>query len=227
MRPGRLITFEGIDGSGKTTQLQLLAAFLRESGYEVVTTREPGGTPLGRQIRQALLEGDSESVDPLAELLLYAADRAQHVRRLIRPAIAEGKIVLCDRFCDATIAYQGHGRGFSLDLIQHLNHLATGGLTPDLTLLYDLEVEAGLARTRARQVQAIAGTSHEQDRLDREPFDFHRQVRAGYQALLREHPARLRLIPAAGSIDEIFARTCREALALLVPSTSATSAPGN
>lgn len=232
MRSGRLITFEGIDGSGKTTQLQLLATFLRESGYEVVTTREPGGTPLGRQIREALLEGDSESVDPLAELLLYAADRAQHVRRLIRPAIAAGKIVLGDRFCDATIAYQGYGRGFSLDLIHHLNHLATGGLTPDLTLLYDLEVEAGLARTRVRQVQPVVGTNRGQDRLDREPLDFHRRVQAGYQTLLRDHPARLRLIPAAGSVDEIFARTCREVLALLAPATSATpspatSAPGN
>lgn len=227
MKTGKLITFEGIDGSGKTTQLQRLGTFLREAGYDVLTTREPGGTPLGRQIRQALLDGESGSVDPLAELLLYAADRAQHVRQLIRPALLAGRIVLCDRFCDATVAYQGYGRGFPIDLIIQLNQLATDGLTPDLTLFYDLPVEEGLARTRGRQTAGAPGRENQADRLDREPLDFHRRVREGYHFLVNsaavraELPdvelSRFRVVPAGGSIEEVFIRTRREALAVVAP----------
>ena len=223
MTSGKLITFEGIDGSGKTTQLQRLGTFLREAGYDVLTTREPGGTPLGRQIRQALLDGESGSVDPLAELLLYAADRAQHVRQLIRPALLAGRIVLCDRFCDATIAYQGYGRGFAIDLITQLNQLATDGLTPDLTLLYDLPVEEGLARTRGRQTGGTPGRENQADRLDREPLDFHRRVREGYHSLVDSaSPAsgtsRFRVVSAVGSIEDVFIRTRHEALAVITPS---------
>ncbi|MFM8395253.1 MAG: dTMP kinase [Acidobacteriota bacterium] len=204
---GRLITFEGIDGSGKSTQLRLLAQSLTAAGYDVVTTREPGGTLLGKRIRTALLEGEPGSVDPLAELLLYAADRAQHIRQLVRPALQAGQIVLSDRFFDATVAYQGHGRGFPLALIEQLNQLAAEGLTPDLTLVYDLDVATGLARTRHRQT----GTTVErQDRLDLEPQDFHQRVRDGYHALIAADPRRFRVIPAAGAIEEVFEMTRRE-----------------
>jgi len=143
---GILITFEGIDGSGKSTQLRLLASHLRMNGSEVVVTREPGGTPLGLRLRAALLDAQ-EQVDPLTELLVFAADRAQHVRRLLRPALELGHIVLSDRYADATIAYQGAGRGFSPQLIKQMVDLATDGLRPDLTLLFDLPVADCLART--------------------------------------------------------------------------------
>lgn len=211
---GRLITFEGIDGSGKTTQLRMLADWLAGAGYDVVTTREPGGSTLGATIRAALLDSEPGSVDPLAELLLYAADRAHHVRRLIQPALAAGQIVLCDRFCDATIAYQGFGRRLSLDLIHQLNHLATDGLTPDLTLLYDLKVEVGLARTDARQVSS---DSNRRDRLDREPEDFHQRVREGYRSLAVAAGSRFQVIPAEGSIVEVFEITRRTVLDLIAP----------
>lgn len=202
---GRLITFEGIDGSGKTTQLRLLEARFVAAGHQVLATREPGGTALGRQLREALLAGDPGSVDPLAELLLYAADRAHHVRQLIRPALDEGTIVLCDRYADATVAYQGYGRGFSLDLICQLNELATGGLMPALTLIYDLPVEVGLARIGQRQ--SLSGEGPASNRLDRESVDFHSRVREAYHALAAAEPERCRLIPAAGSIEETFALT--------------------
>lgn len=202
---GRLITFEGIDGSGKTTQLRRLEAHLAAAGHRVLTTREPGGTPLGRQVREVLLAGEEGSVDPLAELLLYAADRAHHVRRLIRPALDEGCVVLSDRFCDATIAYQGFGRGLSLPLIRQLNDLATGGLVPSLTLIYDLPVETGLARIGRRQ--SAGGPQEASDRIDRESVEFHRRVREGYHALAAAEPGRFRLIPADGSIDETFRLT--------------------
>jgi dTMP kinase len=204
---GRLITFEGIDGSGKTTQLRMLAQALSAAGYDVVTTREPGGTQLGKRIRAALLDGEPGSVDPLAELLLYAADRAQHIRQLVRPALQSGQIVLSDRFFDATVAYQGYGRGFPLDLVHQLNHLASEGLTPDLTLVYDLDVAAGLARTQERQTGL---TVELPDRLDREPQEFHQRVRDGYHALIAADPRRCRVVSAAGSIAEVFEMTCRE-----------------
>jgi dTMP kinase len=168
-----------------------------------------------------LLEGDPGSVDPLAELLLYAADRAQHVQRLIRPALEAGKIVLCDRYVDASLAYQGYGRGFPLTLVTELNRLATGGLEPARTLLYDLDVEEGLRRTRLRQSRLTESTTpvpaeDRQDRLDREAAEFHRHVREGYLAAAAAEPNRIRLLSAKGSIDEVFALT-REAVADLLP----------
>jgi len=218
---GQFITVEGIDGCGKTTQLQRLAAHCRSLGAEVVVTREPGGTDLGVQLRAVLLGGDPGSVDPLAELLLYAADRAQHVQQLIRPALEAGKIVLCDRYVDASLAYQGYGRGFPLSLVAELNRLATGGLGPVRTLLYDLEVEEGLRRTRLRQSRLTEPTTpdpeeHRQDRLDREGAEFHHRVREGYLAVAAAEPDRIRLLSAKGSIDEVFALT-REAVADLLP----------
>jgi dTMP kinase len=195
---GAFITFEGIDGSGKSTQLKMLATYLRSRGLDVVTTREPGGTPLGNRLREALLQ-TGEHVDPLAELLLYAADRAQHVRTLLRPSLASGKIVLSDRYADATAAYQGAGRGFPPDLIETVIRLATEGLKPGLTLLFDLSVEDSLARTRRRG-------NGEQDRLDAEDADFHSRVRDAYLRIAAAEPQRVKVIPAGGSINETQAQ---------------------
>jgi dTMP kinase len=195
---GAFITFEGIDGSGKSTQLKMLATYLRSRGLDVVTTREPGGTPLGNRLREALLQ-TGEHVDPLAELLLYAADRAQHVRTLLRPSLALGKIVLSDRYADATAAYQGAGRGFPPELIETVIRLATEGLKPGLTLLFDLSVEDSLARTRRRG-------NGEQDRLDAENADFHSRVRDAYLRIAAVEPQRVKVIPAGGSINETQAQ---------------------
>src|SRR6185503_12275049 len=158
---GAFITFEGIDGCGKSTQLRMLTSELRARSLEVLNTREPGGTTLGQKLRAALLDV-KEQVDPLAELLVFAADRAQHVRTVLRPALAEDKVVISDRYADATAAYQGHGRGFKPELIQQIVQLATDGLTPDLTLLFDLSVSESALRTRRRVA------AKRTDRLDRE-----------------------------------------------------------
>lgn len=193
---GIFITFEGIDGSGKSTQLRLLASFLRSRGCEIVVTREPGGTPLGLRLRAALLDAQ-EQVDPLTELLVFAADRAQHVRRLLRPSLESGQVVLSDRYADATVAYQGAGRGFSPELISKIVGLATEGLKPDLTLLFDLSVDACLERTRRR-----TGGKHRGDRLDAENASFHTRVRNEYLRLAKEEPGRIKLVDTSGSVEE-------------------------
>lgn len=203
MRRGKLITFEGIDGCGKTTQMRLLGQYLTERGVSVVPTREPGGTELGRKVRSALLDGVAGSVEPLAELLLYAADRAQHVRRVILPALSLGKVVLSDRFYDATTVYQGYARGFDLKLVDQLNELATGGLKPDLTLLFDLDVETGLKRTM-RRGDGTGMTAAGPDRLDQEPVEFHERVRKAYLEIAAREPERFRVIPSAGPVEETF-----------------------
>jgi dTMP kinase len=203
MRRGKLITFEGIDGCGKSTQMRLLGQYLTERGVGVVSTREPGGTELGRKVRSALLDGGVGSVEPLAELLLYAADRAQHVRRVILPALSLGKVVLSDRFYDATTVYQGYARGFDLDLVNQLNELATGGLKPDLTLLFDLDVETGLKRTM-RRGDGTGVTADGPDRLDQEPVEFHERVRQAYLDIAAREPERFRVIPSAGPVEVTF-----------------------
>lgn len=195
---GAFITFEGIDGCGKSTQLRLLASELRVRRLDVVTTREPGGTPLGQKLRAALLDVQ-EQVDPLAELLVFAADRAQHVRALLRPSLAANKIVLSDRYADATVAYQGSGRGFQPELIQEIVQLATEGLQPDLTLLFDLSVAQSAVRTRKR-----VAAKHS-DRLDSEDAAFHTRVRDAYVAIAKANPDRVRLIDARGSVPETHA----------------------
>ena len=192
---GAFITFEGIDGCGKSTQLRLLASELRVRRLDVVTTREPGGTPLGQKLRAALLDVQ-EQVDPLAELLVFAADRAQHVRSLLRPSLAANKIVLSDRYADATVAYQGSGRGFQPELIQEIVQLATEGLQPDLTLLFDLSVPESAVRTRKRVA------ARHSDRLDSEDAAFHTRVRDAYVAIAKASPDRVRLIDARGSVQE-------------------------
>ena len=202
---GVFITLEGIEGSGKTTQLARLAKYLREKGYRVVETREPGGTPLAEQIRGIMLdlpphrpsEHDTtrlaEPVTPECETALVLAARAQHVTHVIRPALSEHAIVLCDRFSDSTLAYQGYARGLDVRILKQFNNVATGGLTPDLTLLFDLPVEKGLARRRRHAT--------EQNRLDRETRQFHNRVRDGFLDLAAHDPNRIKVIDAAEDPD--------------------------
>jgi dTMP kinase len=197
---GTFITFEGIDGSGKSTQMRLLASSLRLQGYEVATTREPGGPPLGNRLRAALLDSQ-EHVDPLTELLVFAADRAQHVRVLLRPALESDHIVLSDRYADATVAYQGGGRGFSQQLISEIVALATEGLKPDLTLLFDLPVADCGARTKRRTAD-----KQKADRLDAEDSDFHTRVRNAYLQIAAAEPERFRIIETNGAVEETHAR---------------------
>jgi len=194
------ITFEGIEGCGKTTQIRLLAERLRNSGYDVLVTREPGGCAIADAIRSILLHPGNSALVPRAELLLYAAARAQHVDEIIKPALTQGTLVLCDRFIDATVAYQGKGRGLDSSLIASLNTLATEGLLPDLTLLLDMPAEEGLLRARRRNV-----SSPEEDRFEREHLDFHQRIRNGYLQLARQHD-RFIVIDAAGSIEEVAGR---------------------
>ena len=192
---GTFITLEGIDGSGKTTQLRLLAQYLRSQGCELLLTREPGGTPVGLRLRAALLDVQGE-VDPLTELLVFAADRAQHVRQVIRPAIEKGAVLISDRYADATRAYQGAGRGFSAELISEIIQLATEGLVPDLTILFDVTIEESTSRTARRS------SKNQRDRLDIEKADFHSRVREEYLRIARAEPDRVKVIDTTGTIDE-------------------------
>src|ERR671912_9663 len=193
--PGTFITFEGIDGSGKSTQLRLLANFLTSNNCDALLTREPGGTPVGNKLRAALLDAHEE-VDPLAELLVFAADRAQHVRRVLRPALEAGQVVFSDRYADATAAYQGAGRGFPPELISEIIELATEGLKPDLTLLFDLPVAESGVRTRRRSEGKYK--NEKGDRLDSEDADFHTRVREAYLKLAAAEPERFRIVHSGG-----------------------------
>ena len=192
---GTFITFEGIDGSGKSTQLRLLAQYLRAQGCELLLSREPGGTPVGLRLREALLDVQGE-VDPLTELLVFAADRAQHVRKVIRPALEKGAVLISDRYADATRAYQGAGRGFSHELISEIIGLATEGLVPDLTILFDVTVEESITRTTRRSAK------NKRDRLDIEKADFHERVREEYLRIARAEAERVKVIQTTGSIEE-------------------------
>ncbi len=189
------ITFEGPDGSGKTTQARLLAEHLRRRGYTVVLTREPGGTPIGDQIRAILHDPRNTAMDARAEILLFSASRAQHVARLIRPALARGEIVISDRYADSTLAYQGYGRGLDLERLREITAFATGGLKPSLTLYLDIAPQDGLRRRR------LGGG--EWTRLDAEALEFHERVRAGYEALARLEPERWVRVDAARPVEEI------------------------
>ena len=202
--PGTFITFEGIDGSGKSTQLRLLGNFLKANGCDALLTREPGGTQLGLRLRAALLDA-AEEVDPLTELLVFAADRAQHVRRLVRPALDAGRLVISDRYADATVAYQGAGRGFSTELISQIVQLATEGLKPDLTLLFDLTIDESTNRT-ARRSTGKSATRITRDRLDIEHADFHTRVRDAYLQIALAEPDRVKLIDTSGPVEQTQAR---------------------
>lgn len=198
---GKLIVFEGVEGCGKTTQLQRLREWLHclsasESvPFSVVVTREPGGTELGLGLRKLLLgEAKGKPIQDSAELLLYASDRAQHVEEVLKPQLALGAIILCDRYTDSTIAYQGYGRGLSLSLINQLNSIATGGLESDLTLWLDVDVEVGLARTKDRGLL---------DRIEQADLAFHRRVQQGYKELALAHPKRIVRVDASLSVASV------------------------
>ena len=193
--PGVLITLEGGEGSGKTTQAVRLCQSLAERGYTVLHTREPGGTLVAERLRSILLERSVEPMAPETETLIILAARRQHVDQVIRPALARGTLVICDRFSDSTMAYQGYARGLDLEILRTMNDWATGGLTPHLTVLFDLPVAAGLTRRRSEAVS--------QNRLDLETKRFHTKVRAGFLALAKREPHRIRMIDARQSPDAI------------------------
>jgi dTMP kinase len=195
------ITFEGIEGSGKSTQLRRLAERIKGA----VITKEPGGTPSADRIRAILLDS-AMKLDPVAELFLFAASRRQNVVEIIRPALQGGAAVLCDRFTDSTLAYQGFGRLINLDQLRTLNAWATGSLTPDLTLLFDLPEEIGLSRARSRNAEA----THDEGRFEAEDLRFHRRVREGYLTLALAEPARFVVINAKGDVDEVHERVVTE-----------------
>ena len=192
--PGLLVTFEGVEGSGKSTQVARLRDYLASQGRAVEVTREPGGTPIGEAIREILLDPRNEDMTATTELLLYEAARAQHVAQRIRPALESGRIVLCDRFADSTTAYQGAGRVLAPQLVRRLHEVATNGVWPDLTVLVDVPSEVGLARVT--QGGAF-------DRLEREGLSFHQRVRAGFLRLAQEEPARVKVVDGTRPIDEV------------------------
>jgi len=202
LKNGIFITFEGIEGSGKSTQAKMLASGLAASGVEVIATHEPGGTPISDRIRALLLDPGNTDMDATTELLLYAAARAQHLSQKIRPALARGAVVICDRFSDSTIAYQGFGRGIARELLDAVDAVATGHLRPHLTILCDLDVRQGLERNR---------NARKRDRLELEAVDFHEKVRAGFLALAHDDPGRFHIVDAAKPPDVLAA----EVLALV------------
>jgi len=205
------ISFEGIEGCGKTTQTALLARFLSERSIPYLVTREPGGTRLGKLIRQILLDPSHSEMEPLAELFLYAADRAQHIAQVIRPTLEAGLWVICDRFADATSAYQGYGRNQDLAFIQELNQMATQGLWPDISLLLDCPVEVGLNRARQRILEtAVQGR---EDRFEQQDHPFHQQVREGYLKLAAQNPERFRVLDGTLKKQKLH----QEVVALLKP----------
>ncbi|NGQ96505.1 dTMP kinase [Brevibacillus sp. SYP-B805] len=191
---GLFITFEGPDGAGKTTQVKAFAEALAQRGHDVLVTREPGGTAISDKIRGLILDPSHREMDDVTEALLYAASRAQHVREKVLPALARGTIVVCDRFVDASLAYQGFGLGLPVHKIKEINEFATGGLVPDRTYLLDIPVAAGRARLQAR-----AGL----DRIEQKEAAYHERVREGFHTLAKEHPARIRVIDATQSVEAV------------------------
>ncbi|MGH9457165.1 MAG: dTMP kinase [Thermoanaerobaculia bacterium] len=203
MADGLFLAVEGIEGSGKTTQVARLEQLVRATGRNVVVTKEPGGTQLGNRIRAILLDPQEEGMDPVAELFLYLASRRQHVVELIRPSLERGAVVICDRFTDATLAYQGFGRMLELDRLRQVNDWATDGIRPDLTVILDIPESTGLERARARNA---AEDLHRESRLEGEDLRFHRRVREGYLALAESDPDRYVVVDASGDLDAVFQR---------------------
>jgi len=200
---GVLITFEGVEGAGKTTQMRRAESSLRRAGHAVFVTREPGGTRIGERVRELLLAPEHRNMSPVTELMLYEACRAQIVAEIIRPQLERGSVVLCDRFSDATVAYQGHGRGLDLDLIAALNRTAVGDAEPDLTLILDCPVAEGLARVRGRLGDGADGRPAGLDRLESEALAFHERVRSGYLAIAAGAPARVRVLDTRREPDAV------------------------
>jgi dTMP kinase len=197
---GIFITFEGIEGCGKSTQLELLAKELENRGLKVLKTQEPGGTKIGAMIRKILLDPKNKAITPMTELMLYGASRSQHLKEVILPAIEAGKIVLCDRYSDSTVAYQCYGRGLNLEAIKRLDSLLTGGLKPSLTILLDIDPEKGLLRAKKRIEK---NNSMKENRIEQEGFSFHKRVREGYLKIAEEEPDRIRVIGADLPVEEI------------------------
>lgn len=195
MKKGYFITFEGADGCGKTTQSKLVQEYLENSGYEVVWTREPGAKGLGQKIRELLLHYDGD-VAPMCEAFLFLADRAQHIEHLIKPAVDEGKIVICDRHTDSTIAYQGYGRGEDIKQLKYLNNLATGSIKPDLTFVFDVATDVAQKRV-----------GDEKDRMESAGIEFHKKVREGYLEIAKQEPERVKVIDANNNIERVFEDT--------------------
>lgn len=191
MKKGLFITFEGADGCGKTTQIELLDKYLREKGFDTLLTREPGAKGLGVKLREILLNYDGD-VSPVAESFLFLADRAQHVDCIIKPALKEGKIILCDRHTDSTVAYQGYGRNLDLDRINYLNNIATSGLKPDLTIVFDIDVETSMSRVGKNK-----------DRMESAGVEFFNRVREGYLEIAKKEPQRVRVINSSDTIENI------------------------
>jgi len=209
---GALVTFEGTEGSGKSTQIALLAEALGARGMAVTVTREPGGTPFGASLRGLLLD-PAGGIEPLAELFLYLADRAQHVATVVRPALERGEIVLCDRFADATAAYQGAGRGIDAEFVEEGSARAAGGVVPDLTVLLEFrDVHTGLLRARRRQL--ADGSAGVADRFEREEIAFHERVRDGYRRLAAASPGRFRVLAAERRAGELHAEILAAVLAV-------------
>ena len=206
------ITFEGVEGCGKTTQIKLLKEFLEEnSTCEIVLTREPGGTPLANKIREILLSRENKALTAKAELLLYEASRNQHVEELIKPALKAKKTVLCDRYMDATTVYQGIARGLGVELCEKLNNLAVGECVPHLTLVLDCPPEIGLKRSCER----LSQEKSKESRFEEEKLEFHKKVHKGYRDLAKKYPARMKLIDARGTIDDIQQAIQKEVKGLL------------
>lgn len=197
MKKGMFITFEGADGCGKTTQMKLLAEYLEKKGIDVVLTREPGAKGLGEKVREILLNYEGP-VSDRCESFLFLADRAQNIDIIVNPAVEEGKIVLCDRHIDSTVAYQGYGRGLDIERINMLNNIATNGRKPDLTFVFDIDVETSMARV-----------GKEKDRMESAGKDFHNRVRQGYLELAKQEPQRIKVIDATKSIEEIHAEVIK------------------
>jgi dTMP kinase len=191
-----LITFEGTEGSGKSTQIKRLSSYLANKGFSTLTTLEPGGTSLGIKLRRILLTSKADEIAPLPELFLYLAERAQHVKDVIMPALSEGKIVISDRFLDSTVAYQGYGRGLDMTLIKKLNRLVSRGIKPDLTILLDIEILCGVNRAKG---------SRKGDRIEEEGVFFHNEVRKGYLKIAELEPKRIKVVNANDSMDNIQA----------------------
>ena len=204
MTRGSFITLEGIEGSGKTTQAAILAQALRSRGRKVMVTREPGGTRAGELVRAIFLDR-SISLEGTAELLLVLADRAQHVREKLRPALEGGQIVISDRYSDSTIAYQGYGRGLDLKLVRELNRVASDDVIPDLTILLDCDAETGLLRTKTRAENAVRVA----DRFEGELFEFHQRVREGFRMIARDEPLRIVLLDSARETNQVSADVLR------------------
>lgn len=200
-RRGKFITFEGLDGSGKSTQMRRLAAMLREAGYKVIETREPGGTPTAEKIRRVLLDSSTAGLSPLAEMALMFASRAQHIAEVIEPGLAAGTIVLCDRFTDSTEAYQGSGRKLGSEPVRELHRVLCGNLQPDLTILLDSNPHASLSRARRRNKRNSKGASrgHDENRFEQETRAFFGRVRDGYAAIAKREPGRVVTVDARGT----------------------------